>query len=75
MKKNNCAKAKNAEDCALSCEYCEAAGGSSCDDSLEDKKGSKWCVKKAKSAKKWSKLCTSSKAKKCESTCCDNPYD
>ena len=35
----------------------------------EDKKGTEWCAKKAKNAKKLSKLCSSGKAKKCENTC------
>ena len=34
-----------------------------------DKKGTEWCAKKAKNAKKLSKLCSSGKAKKCEATC------
>ena len=38
-------------------------------EALEDKKGTAWCAKKAKSAKKLSKLCASGKAKKCEATC------
>ena len=38
-----------------------------CEDSPE--KGTEWCAKKAKNAKKLSKLCSSGKAKKCEATC------
>ena len=40
---------------------------------LEDKKGAEWCAKKAKNAKKLSKLCSSGKAKSCENTCDNCP--
>ena len=70
MKKNNCAKAKNAEDCALTCAYCSVSTTS-----CEDKKGEDWCGKKTKDAKKAKKYCKKSKsAKKCELTCDELGY-
>ena len=69
IKKDQCGS-KKGKKCELSCGACDV----DCD-GLEDKKGSDWCGKKAKTAKKYSKLCKSAKkAKKCELTCCE-PYE
>ena len=62
-KLSKCGKDAIAAKCEQSCGIC---GTTACE--LEDKKGTEWCTKKAKNAKKLSKLCSSSKAKKCEAT-------
>ena len=71
-KLKKCSKSAIAKKCEATCSGCDAGTPPpppppAC--ALEDKKGTEWCAKKAKNAKKLSKLCTSSKGKKCEATC------
>ena len=67
-KSKHCSSTKKAKKCQQTCSLCGPVSPPPPQPACEDKKGTKWCAKKTKGAKKSKKFCKKM-ANKCALTC------